>query len=231
MLTDLFPALAQLSIGTVLLRIALAALCGGLVGLERGRKGRPAGFRTHILVCLGAALAMMTNQYIYESFGASGDPARLGAQVISGIGFLGAGTIIVTGQHQVKGLTTAAGLWASACVGLAVGIGFYEAAVIACVVIALAERVLRDFGSQSSPKERTIVLFLAFRDGAALGETIAYLHSQKIRVEDVETIKAEHPVDPSVTALLTLYSPTPRVAAVLAEQLALRDGVVRAEAV
>ena len=115
MLTQHFPALAELSLWTVLLRIALSALCGGMVGLERGRKGRPAGFRTHILVCLGAALAMMTNQYIAESF-STGDPARLGAQVISGIGFLGAGTIIVTGQRQVKGLTTAAGLWASACV-------------------------------------------------------------------------------------------------------------------
>ena len=96
-------------------------LLGGLLGYERGKKGRPAGLRTYLVVCLGSSLAMMTGVYLTQISG-SGDAGRIAAQVISGIGFLGAGTILVTRQNQVKGLTTAAGLWAAACIGLALGI-------------------------------------------------------------------------------------------------------------
>ena len=105
----------------VVLRIFVAVIFGGIIGLERGMKNRPAGLRTYMLVCVGACLVMLTNQYIYQVFG-TGDPVRMGAHVVSGIGFLGAGTIIVTRRSQIKGLTTAAGLWASACIGLALGI-------------------------------------------------------------------------------------------------------------
>jgi putative Mg2+ transporter-C (MgtC) family protein len=114
----------------------LAAVLGGLVGMERENKKRAAGFRTHILVSLGSALVMVTSEYIFYKYeGATNlDPARLGAQVISGIGFLGAGTIIRQGG-SVKGLTTAASLWAVSCIGLAAGSGFYEAAVIAAIIV------------------------------------------------------------------------------------------------
>ena len=105
-------------------------------------KNRPAGLRTYMLVCVGACLIMLTNQYIYQFTGA-GDPMRLGAQVVSGIGFLGAGTIIVTKHNQIKGLTTAAGLWTAAGVGLALGIGFYEAAFTATLGIYAILTVLQ----------------------------------------------------------------------------------------
>lgn len=118
----------------VIFRILLSIMIGGLIGMERGLKNRPAGFRTYMMVCLGSCLIMMTNQYIYQFTGA-GDPMRLGAQVVSGIGFLGAGTIVVTRHNQIRGLTTAAGLWSCAGVGLALGIGFYEAAIAAAVGI------------------------------------------------------------------------------------------------
>ena len=114
---------------SVILRLAVAMLCGGLIGIERASKRRAAGFRTYMVVCLGATLAMLLNQYIDDmlvhawQISQTTDAARLGAQVINGIGFLGAGTIILTGSQQVKGLTTAAGLWASACMGLAIGAG------------------------------------------------------------------------------------------------------------
>jgi putative Mg2+ transporter-C (MgtC) family protein len=113
-----------------ILRLFLAMIMGGLIGLEREIVNRPAGFRTHTLVCMGSALVMTTSEYIFQSNYdlVNLDPARLGAQVISGIGFLGAGTIMNDG-HRVRGLTTAASLWVVACIGLAVGAGFYEGAI------------------------------------------------------------------------------------------------------
>jgi len=122
-------AIREVTYLSVALRIVMAVIIGGLLGLERGLKNRPAGLRTYMLVCTGACLVMLTNQYIYQLFG-TGDPTRMAAQVVSGIGFLGAGTIIVTRHSQIKGLTTAAGLWTAAGVGLALGIGFYEAALL-----------------------------------------------------------------------------------------------------
>ena len=135
----------------LLFRLMLAVACGGVLGLEREVNRHPAGLRTHIIVCLGATLVMITGQGLTISAvaaGISSDPARLGAQVISGIGFLGAGTIIVTGKRHIRGLTTAAGLWASACIGLAIGTGFYEAAVICTIAVFFVERGLKDWTSK-----------------------------------------------------------------------------------
>lgn len=129
--------LQGINLVSVPVRIALSLLVGGLLGIERGRKNRPAGFRTYMLVCLGSTLVMMTNQYVYQTFSTS-DPVRLGAQVISGIGFLGAGTIIVTGRNQIKGITTAAGMWTAAACGLAIGIGFYYGAILGGATIFLS---------------------------------------------------------------------------------------------
>ena len=145
--------LREMNAISVFVRLALAMLFGGMIGMDRERKGRAAGFRTYMLVCLGAALTMLLSQYEYcmlttawasaaAEVGIRTDVARFGAQVINGIGFLGAGTIIVTGRQEVKGLTTAAGLWASACTGLALGGGFYEGAVVAAVLDLMAELVI-----------------------------------------------------------------------------------------
>ena len=117
--------LSELNEYSVLLRLALSAVLGAILGLERSRKLRPAGLRTYMLVCIGSCVVMLSGLYIFEKYGPGFDPARMAAQVISGIGFLGAGTIVVTKNHNVKGLTTAAGLWAAACIGIAVGLGFY----------------------------------------------------------------------------------------------------------
>lgn len=130
--------LRDLTLPSIFFRFTLSVICGAVIGFERGKKRHAAGLRTHVVVCIGAASVMLVNQYLTLYFNPNADPARLGAQVISGIGFLGAGTIVITGHQrgqQVKGLTTAAGLWASACMGLAIGIGFYEAAVIMCLFL------------------------------------------------------------------------------------------------
>jgi len=127
-----------MSVLDVLLRLFAAAVLGGIVGLERENKRRAAGLRTHMLVSLGSALVMITSVYIFNEYQGltSFDPTRMGAQVISGIGFLGAGTIIKQGV-SVRGLTTAASLWAVACVGLAVGSGFWTAAIISAAVVVV----------------------------------------------------------------------------------------------
>ena len=127
----------SLTFGTVALRIVLAIVLGGAIGLERGVRNHPAGFRTHILVCVGACLAILTSEFIFDAVGTATDPTRIGAQVISGIGFLGVGTIFMAGRNTVKGLTTAAGLWASGAIGLAIGVGFFSGAVIATVVVLI----------------------------------------------------------------------------------------------
>lgn len=120
----------------VFLKVILAVILGGMIGLERESINRPAGFRTHILVCVGAALVMIISEELFEQYHGltTADPARLGAQVISGIGFLGAGTIIKDGV-TVKGLTTAATLWAVSCIGLAIGGGYYAPAIITSIVV------------------------------------------------------------------------------------------------
>lgn len=141
------------------LRLTLAVLFSGIIGLERGANRHPAGFRTHILVCVGATLAMLTNEYICQIYG-TGDPARLGAQVITGVGFLGVGTILVTGRHKIRGLTTAAGLWASACLGLALGIGFYSGAVIAAVVIFVSLTLLPKVENYFYKRSKIIDLYV-----------------------------------------------------------------------
>ena len=137
---EFIDSIEEFNVWTIALRLLLATLMGGIIGLERSKKGRSAGMRTHILVCLGAALTALSGVYLTEH-GSPGDPARLSAQVISGIGFLGAGLILVQNKFKIAGLTTAAGLWNTAIIGLASGFGFYEGAVI-CFVLALITSLL-----------------------------------------------------------------------------------------
>ena len=146
-------------IEVIVIRLITAAILGGLIGMERENRRRAAGFRTHIHDSVGAALAMVSSEYIFNLYkGVTNlDPARLGAQVISGIGFLGAGTIIREGPN-VQGLTTAATLWAVSCVGIAGGIGFYEAAIVATVIIYLTLVVLRKFENVINKSDSTIKL-------------------------------------------------------------------------
>ena len=128
--------LEGINLASITMRIVMSMVCGGVIGIERGKAHQPAGMRTYMLVCMGAAMVMLTGQYMYYHF-QTGDPARLGAQVVSGIGFLGAGSIIISGKTKIKGLTTSAGLWTAACIGLSIGIGLYEAGIIATLAVSL----------------------------------------------------------------------------------------------
>ncbi len=200
---DFIRMMEELNSVSIIARLCLAVLCGGIIGMERGKKGRPAGFRTHILVCLGSALAMMTNEYLIQCYG-GGDPARLGAQVISGIGFLGAGTIIVTGRQQVKGLTTAAGLWASACMGLAIGVGFYEAAIIACFFIWLVSSALHRLDNYILSRSKVMDLYVEFKETADISAFMDKIRVHGIRVVAIEITKPNAGSDAAVATVMTL---------------------------
>ena len=168
----------------IVLRIVTAIIIGGMLGLERGMKNRPAGLRTYMLVSVGSCLIMMTNQYIYQFTGA-GDPMRLGAQVVSGIGFLGAGTIVVTRHNQIKGLTTAAGLWASAGVGLALGIGFYEGAITAGVSIYLILTILQKLEDRVHKKIKVLELYVELHNSVPVSTFIKKLKELDLRMESI----------------------------------------------
>lgn len=137
--------LTELNLVSTIMRIVLAGIIGGLIGIEREKHGRAAGLRTHILVSVGSALAMLVGIYAADYLKLDADPVRIAAQVISGIGFLGAGTILIRRSTHITGLTTAASLWATASVGLAVGIGFYTAALTAALVAIVSVSVLSRF--------------------------------------------------------------------------------------
>ena len=178
-------SLRDLTYTEIATRIILSVLFGGILGMERGMKNRGAGLRTYMLVCLGSCVVMMTNQFLYQSY-QSGDPARLGAQVINGIGFLGAGTILVTGRQQVKGLTTAAGLWASACTGLAVGAGFYECVLIAFAMIFLSIRLFPIVDAYIQENARDINLYLEFNSMDDISTIINQLKAQNVQIYDID---------------------------------------------
>lgn len=170
---------------SVVLRVTMALMLGGMIGLERGLKNRPAGLRTYMLVCIGACLIMLTNQYIYQVFG-TGDPVRMGAQVVSGIGFLGAGTIIVTRRSQIKGLTTAAGLWAAAAVGLAIGIGFYEAAVFGGIVIFVVLTILHRFDRIMHRNAKYIEMYVELSASLSLGEFMCQVRALHVDFDSIQ---------------------------------------------
>ena len=178
-------AIREVTYLAVILRIFAAVLIGGLLGLERGLKNRAAGLRTYMLVCVGACIIMLTNQYIYQTFG-SGDPVRMGAQVVSGIGFLGAGTIIVTRRSQIKGLTTAAGLWSSAGLGLALGIGFYEAAIVGAVAIFVIMTLLQRMDDKLHRKNRVLEIYLELSNEISLGDFLRQVRQQEVDISDIQ---------------------------------------------
>ena len=169
----------------VAIRIVAAVLIGGLLGLERGMKNRPAGLRTYMLVCVGSCLIMLTNQFIYQVY-ETGDPVRMGAQVVSGIGFLGAGTIVVTRRNQIKGLTTAAGLWTSAGVGLALGIGFYEAALIGGLAMFFVITVLQRMDNNMHRKSRQMEVYIELAHNVALGDFLRDVREKELEIYNVQ---------------------------------------------
>lgn len=183
---DLF----ELNFFTIFFRMFLAVFVGGVIGMERDVKHRAAGLRTHMLVCMGAAIVMMTNEYVVITYpDLDVDLTRMGAQVVSGIGFIGAGTILVTSENRIKGLTTAAGLWAAATLGLAIGIGFYEIAVVgtlAIVAIVVFLRPLKQF-IQERTRESDVHLIVHSENG--LSDFIKATNHLDVRISTIDLKK------------------------------------------
>lgn len=177
----------------MVLRLLLSVGLGGAIGYEREHTSRPAGFRTHILVCVGAALVMVTSEFTFRKYTglASIDPTRLGAQVVSGVGFLGAGTIIRDG-FNVRGLTTAASLWAVSCVGIAAGAGFYSAAVAATIFIFFTLISLKKAEKHFSKRNRYRT-FIVESDNAPglVGAVSGLLEQYNIDIKNIQLYKSK----------------------------------------
>ncbi len=184
-MTDMFDTVMNLvkewNVTGICLRLALATFVGVIIGLDREYKNKGAGIKTHALVCIGAAMAMIVNEYVFREFpNMNTDITRLGAQVISGIGFLGVGTIMMNGRSEVKGLTTAAGLWACAGVGLAAGIGFAEGTLLAVIFILFIFRVLAPLDKKLHKNSRRIDLYMEFKDSESIRPFMESLRRQKV---------------------------------------------------
>jgi len=188
----LFEVTAGWSAEAVFLRLLLATIVGTVIGLEREFKNKGAGIKTHVLVCIGAAMSMIVSQYVYMQFpDAAADMNRLGAGVISGVGFLGVGTIIVTGKNEVRGLTTAAGLWACACIGLAAGIGYVEGTILALVFVLFTFFVLSRIDSYLHHISKTFDLYIEFEDRSGVKEFIKKLHLWDCSYSNLQLSKGE----------------------------------------
>lgn len=168
---------------TAFVKMILASTCGALIGLEREMKGRPAGLKTFSLVCLGATLVMITNDYIYTYITeGTGDITRMAAQVISGIGFLGAGAIIVTGHNQIRGLTTAASLWVTASLGITIGSGFYFGAIAGFCVIYVSAFLYQHVDEKILEYSRIMRIYVEGIDEDFMLRLIDYLNDRHAKV-------------------------------------------------
>lgn len=212
----------------IALRIAAAVVLGGLIGIERGMKNRAAGLRTHMLVCVGACLIMVTNQFIYQTTG-TGDPVRMGAQVISGIGFLGAGTIMVTRRHQVKGLTTAAGLWAAAGVGLALGIGFYEAAAMGALAVFFVMTLMQKMDNRVHRKTKDFDVFVELTSDLSFGDFLNKMREMEIEVAEVQKEHSTDAESGNRAYLLAMRTKERRLHMDVLEEIQSMDGVFYTE--
>lgn len=186
-LDQFFEYLRELNIISIAIRLTLSVIFGGLIGVERGRRGRAAGLRTHILVCLGSAMASLLGVFVTKDMGLASDASRIAAQVISGIGFLGAGTIVIKGRFRVSGLTTAAGLWATASIGLALGYAFFEGAIIATFLTVVTITILSYLEARIYRKNARAGIYIELSSATAVNAISATL------------IKEYHAIDLQVT--------------------------------
>lgn len=226
----------------VALRLTLAIIIGGVIGYEREFQRRPAGFRTHVLVCVGAAVISMIQifdmQYTINlikgnpelASSIKTDVGRLGAQVISGIGFLGAGTII-RDSGSVKGLTTAASLWTVACIGLAIGMGHYALSILASIAVVISLVSLKKFESKFLEKSRLVQLEIEYLEKNNMIQKVAeYFEKKDIKVKNIEfvfDITREDEKDIYGKSLFTIMIPRYIKLSQILKELVVLEGIVK----
>ena len=182
----IFDFAREMNTLAVAFRLVLAVLCGGLIGIEREYKRRPAGFRTHILICLGAAMTTLTSQYMFLTMHLYTDVARLGAQVLAGIGFIGAGPIIDPKRQRAKGLTAAAGLWTAAIIGLVCGAGYVECAIFATAMVLVAELLLIKIEYRFAGKINDVNLYVEYAHAEVIENILRAIRDKGIKLGGIE---------------------------------------------
>ena len=223
-LRELVSLAEGINLFSIVLRIAVSVMCAGILGIERGKANQSAGMRTYILVSLGATVVMLTGQYMFDKF-STGDPARLGAQVISGIGFLGAGTIMSRETTRVRGLTTAAGLWAAACIGLAVGIGFFEAAIGATVVVMVTIVIFQRVDNFFYTRSPILRVYLEMESIDYVKGLIRTIRMNGMRVSGMELQKPRSGMQNAVGIALVVKKNTRRNPVDMLEVISKVEGV------
>ncbi len=234
--------LRELNLASMMLRVFLAMLMGGLIGIDRERKKRPAGFRTYMLVAMAASCTQILSQYLNlmldtqwaEAFAAVGnktDAVRLGAQVISGVGFIGTGTILLTERQEVRGLTTASCLWASACMGLAIGAGFYECLIVGVILIVLVMKIFPLIEENVLAKSRNMNFYVEMDSIEKLGAVVNCVKGRGVRIYDVDIGKVEQNGERHVRGLFSVNLPKCGPHTELLAKIATIDGIVAIEEV
>ncbi len=236
-MTECLNYLRELNMPSMVLRVFLAVMMGGIIGLDRERKHRPAGFRTYMLIALGAACTQILSQYLELMLSTSWaldlpnvnkhtDIVRLGTQVVTGVGFIATGTILVTERHEVKGLTTASCLWASACLGLACGAGFYEGVFVGWALIVVIMKLLPLVEEPFLSRSLNMNLYVEMDSVENLGEIVTHLRSGNIRIYDVELGKIEQNNRTHIKALFNIRLPHRSPHTTLLTSLAMLEGII-----
>ena len=225
-----FDFIREMNMLAITARLVLAVLCGGVIGLEREVRRRSAGFRTHILICMGSAITILTNLYLYQVMHLYTDISRMGAQVIAGVSFVGAGTIIVTRRHHVKGLTTAAGLWTASIIGLACGAGYAECAIFATLMVMLAELVLIRVEYRYVKLSRDVNLYVEYSLPITVQRLVRLLRTEKIPMNDMEVNRIAEGDDKfRYGAILTIRTSQREIDAEVIRRFSALDDVVVVE--
>ncbi len=202
-MTEFFDSIRGITVGTVCLRLFLSALCGGIIGLDREYRHQPAGLRTHMLICLGSSITVMTGIYLAVVLKYHTDIGRIGAQVIAGIGFIGTGSIIKA-RERVRGLTTAAGLWACAVVGLCFGGGFYEVGFIAALLIFVIEALFARIDGRISKASPEAFFYIEYRSKECFEEIVDILHAKGLEILNTEIVRVKGTEKHNACAIIQL---------------------------
>ena len=185
----------ELTLFSVIIRMVVAFFIGGLIGTEREIKKKSAGLKTHTLICVGAATTTLTSQFLVYNLGMNTDIARLGAQVVAGVGFIGAGIIFVSRGRRVKGLTTAAGIWLCAIIGLCIGAGYYEAAVSAAILEIIIEWGIGVLELKHFRGTMTETVYIVYTNDDAIKKVKAYFNDLDIHIINTKVPEGSHHKD------------------------------------